>query len=368
MKFKYPIPGILILTLLLITCFAPPRSFAVEPIKLPERIKAFCVDFNWGSGGPNGFAKPGLWSNASPKEHVKWYKDLGANVLQTFCVSCNGYAWYKGGVVPEQPGLKTDFLTETVRLGHKEGMLVLGYFCVGANTLWGQKYPDESYGVPSNSHIPFTKKYIEYLCMSIKEALQLTDVDGFMLDWFFNGPYHPADAKLKWMPCEREMWQELMGKPFPGADNIIPERELVFKRLAVVRCWDRVHATAKSVKPDCIIWLSCHDLSHPQLKGSKILREVDWLMNEHPDPKKLETAKKSIGPKGKIIQCLCGWGDQHDASKVVDDPRYADIGFYGFAKPDEITSLPPLINETKDERLSGNAKNIEIMRKAYLKN
>ena len=45
---------------------------------------------------------------------------MGNNVIQTFCVSCNGYAWYKNGVVPEQPGLKHDFLREVVRLGHAE--------------------------------------------------------------------------------------------------------------------------------------------------------------------------------------------------------------------------------------------------------
>lgn len=104
-------------------------------------IQAFCIDFNWGAGGPNGFAKPGLWADADPSEHVAWYKGLGASVIQTFCVSCNGYAWYKGGVVPAQPGLKHDFLTEVVTLGHKEGMKVMGYFCIGANTRWGQVHP-----------------------------------------------------------------------------------------------------------------------------------------------------------------------------------------------------------------------------------
>jgi hypothetical protein len=67
-----------------------------------DLIKAYCIDFNWGEGGPNAFAAPGLWADASPAEHVKWYKDLGVNTIQTFIVSCNGYAWYKNGVVPPQ--------------------------------------------------------------------------------------------------------------------------------------------------------------------------------------------------------------------------------------------------------------------------
>lgn len=32
-----------------------------------EPVKAFDIDFNWGEGGPNGFAKPGLWADATKK-------------------------------------------------------------------------------------------------------------------------------------------------------------------------------------------------------------------------------------------------------------------------------------------------------------
>ena len=116
-----------------------------------DKLKAFSIDFNWGPGAPH-FAEPGLWADASPAAHVQWYQDLGANVIQTFCVSCNGYAWYKNGVVPEQPGLQTDFLREQVRLGHAAGMLVMGYFCPGANTLWGQRHPALIQRGPNRAH------------------------------------------------------------------------------------------------------------------------------------------------------------------------------------------------------------------------
>ena len=69
-----------------------------------EAIRAFCIDFNWGPGGPNGFAPPGLWADADPEQHLAWYAGLGANVIQTFAVSCNGYAWYQGGKVPAATG------------------------------------------------------------------------------------------------------------------------------------------------------------------------------------------------------------------------------------------------------------------------
>jgi len=342
-------------------------SWCAVPLVAAEtpgtRIKAFCIDFNWGPGGPNGFAQPGLWAHASPAAHVKWYKDLGANVVQTFCVSCNGYAWYKNGVVPEQPGLRTDFLTEVVKLGHRAGMKVMGYFCIGANTRWGQEHPDQSYGTPSAPHIPFTRDYVDYVCAAVEDVLEKTGCDGFMVDWFFYGPYTPRAARIRWLPCEEQRWRELMGTPFPGKELVTQEQELQFKRRASARLWDRFRATAKAVNPDCILWLSCHDLDHPQIKGSKLLREVDWLMNEHPDPSRLARVEDAVGPHTRIIQCLCGWGDQHDAARVIDDPRYHRVGFYGFARPD--TTSFPAVTRDKHGRLTGNARNIELMRTAF---
>ena len=74
---------------------------------VPKPIKAFCIDFNWRHPRPDGwlndFARPGHWADASPSEHVGWYEEIGANVIQTFAVSCNGYSWYKGGLFPPSP-------------------------------------------------------------------------------------------------------------------------------------------------------------------------------------------------------------------------------------------------------------------------
>lgn len=94
-----------------------------------------------------------------------------------------------------------------------------------------------------------------------------------------------------------------------------------------------------------------------------MFKEVDWLMNEHPDPVRLDAAKAEVGPRTRIVQCICGWGDQHDPLKVIDDPRYDDAGLYGFARPDAESTLPP--TESDNPAMSGNAKNIEIMRAAF---
>lgn len=341
--------------LMLMPVFVPAAAEA------PPRIEAFCIDFNWGPGGVNGFAPPGLWADASPEAHVQWYKDLGANTIQTFCVSCNGYAWYKGGIVPEQPGLKTDFLTEVVRLGHAEGMRVMGYFCIGANTRWGMANPEMSYGTPGSPHIPYTDTYLAFIAESIRDTIKQTGVDGFMIDWVWNPDRKSTDGK--WLDCEKSLYAQLMGESFPGEDALTEAKEVEYGRKAIDRCWGAIHKAAKEADPDCIIWLSCHSLDHPHVRDSGMFKEVDWLMNENPDPARIAAARDAVGPQTRIIQCLCGWGDQHNAAAVLNDAQYTDLGLYGFARPDE-SSFPP-IEQDAQGNLIGNAKNIEALRRAF---
>lgn len=328
-------------------------------------IKAYCIDFNWGEGGPNAFAEPGLWADANPEEHVQWYKDLGVNVIQTFAVSCNGYAWYKNGVVPEQPGLKHDFLSEVVRLGHQEGMKVMAYFCVASNTRWGLEHPNESYGVPADGHIPLTLDYLDFLGKSIQDALLKTGIDGFMIDWLFHGPIHPG-KRLKWLACEQQMWIELMKNEFPGIENISQEQEDEFTRLSVARCWEHIRHSAKSVKPDCKIWLSCYDLNHPQMQGSKIFKEIDWLMNEAGDIETVKKVQSMIGENTQLITCLANWNNA-DPKEVVPAAKKIGVGLYGFTKPTENSLLPSMKKYlTKPiDSFEGDEKNIATLVRSF---
>lgn len=328
-------------------------------------IKAYCIDFNWGEGGPNAFAEPGLWADANPKEHVQWYKDLGVNVIQTFAVSCNGYAWYKNGLVPEQPGLKYDFLPEVVRLGHQEGMKVMAYFCVASNTRWGQLHPKESYGVPADGHIPLTLDYLDFLGNSIQDALIKTGIDGFMIDWLFHGPIHPG-KRLKWLPCEQQMWIELMGSKFPGIENISQEQEDQFTRRSVARCWEYIRNSAKTVKPDCKIWLSCYDLNHPQMVGSKVFKEVDWLMNEAGDIATVKEVKTRIGANTQLIICLANWNNA-DPREIVPAALEIGVGLYGFTKPTDNSLLPSMNKYLAKpiESFKGDEKNIATLVRTF---
>ncbi len=312
-----------------------------------RRIKAFCIDFNW---GPEGFAPAGMFQQASAKEHFAWYRDLGVNTIQTFCVSCCGHAWYRSGVAPTQPEMKGDFLAEITELGHGAGMKVMGYFCIGANTHWGKTHPELSHGAPSKIHIPFTTEYLDYLSRSMQDVVTKVPIDGFMVDWLFSPP-------PKWIACEQKMYAELLGEPFPGSAAITPARAAEFQRRATERAWSQIRKATKEARSGVIIWLSCYDLREPQVVGSRLFKEVDWLMNEHPDTRSLEAARREIGSHTRLIQCICGWGDQHNADRVLKDPQWADVGMYGFAKADVKTTLPP----TTD----ANAKNIDAMRKAF---
>ena len=333
-----------------------------------EPIKAFCVDFNWGPGGDNAFAGPGHWADADPAEHVAWYEGLGVDTIQTFAVSCNGYAWYKNGVVPAQPGLKHDFLTDMVRLGHESGMRVMGYFCVAANTRWSKAHPEQSYGAAADFNIVMTDAYLDHLATAIQEALSITKMDGFMIDWVWNPVRaRKSQGKGKWLPAEKRLFEQVMGVPFPGEDTLAEEDYLVYSRANIDRVWKRIRDVARSTNPDCIIWLSCYDVKHPSVVDSLMFREVDWLMNEDPHPEKLQESIGGAGGRQRLLQCLVGWGDKHDALSAVTNPSPPTRDFYGFAKPGE-SSLPLPIVQYKTnpiDSFQGNDKNIATLARYF---
>jgi hypothetical protein len=205
---------------------------------------------------------------------------LGANVIQTFAVSCNGYAWYYGGQVPAQPGLEHNFLAEVVELAHRQGMLAMAYFCVGANSKWGADHPDLSYGTPSTLHIPFTDQYLDYLAGSISDTIKKTGMDGTMIDWLWNP--HDSLRAQGWLPAEQKLFTQLTGKAFPASGQPAAEAKLEYDRKAINRCWARIKQARDQANRDCILWLSVNDLSRPCIKDSPLLRQVDWVLRDWP--------------------------------------------------------------------------------------
>jgi hypothetical protein len=341
------------------------------PIAAPESkdIKAYCLDFNWAATARKRkpFATPGTWAGADPAQHVAWYKAVGANVIQTFCVSNNGYAWYKNGFVPEQPGLKHDFLPEVVKLGHQEGMLVMGYFCVAANAKWGKDHPDLSYGTPTTYHIPYTDEYLAHLSKSVSDAVKKTGIDGIMIDWVWQPNRDSTGGK--WLECEKKLYAHLMNEPFPGEEafKMAPRKQRVaYNRKAIERCWKAICKSAKDANPNCIIWLTSNNPISPDVVDSDMYKEVDWLMNERGDKKSIDAVHRMVGKQTRLITCLADWNGQ-DATKVVPEALKAGIGLYGFTAPRNEGGLVPLgkilsrpVGELKDDD-----RNIAALARAY---
>ncbi len=295
---------------------------------------------------------------------MAWYKTIGANVIQTFCVSCNGYAWYKNGFVPAQPGLKHDFLPAVVRLGHKEGMLVFGYFCISANPQWAQEHPGLSYGAPATYHIPYTDEYLDYLSKSISDAVKRTGIDGFMIDWLWQP--RRKSTKGAWIDCEKKLYKQLMGEDFPGEDTLTKQQDLAYSRKAIDRCWKTIHTAAKDANPRCIIWVTSNHMNHPHVINSAMYRQADWLMNECGDMKRIEAVKAMVGKHTRLITCLARW-NRKDATKVVPEALKAGVGLYGFTKPRTAGGLVPLeeILSRPVAELKGDDRNIAVLARAY---
>lgn len=86
-------------------------------------------------------------------------------------------------------------------------------------------------------------------------------------------------------------------------------------------------------------------------------------MNEHPDPAGIAAVAKMAGPHTQLVQCLVGWGDRHDARKVLENPEFRKLGIYGVAKPAG-DLLPLAIAEYRGKPVGafkGNDKNIAVL-------
>ncbi len=137
------------------------------------------------------------------------------------------------------------------------------------------------------------------------------------------------------------MFQELMGKPFPGSENITPDVELEFRRKAIDRTWKRIKETVKKTDPECVIWLTCAQLNSKDIAGSDMLKEVDWVLNEAGDTATTAFARSMIGSKTRMVTCLANWNGQ-DAAIVIPDAVKKGIGLYGFTKPVAGSIMPPV--------------------------
>jgi arylsulfatase A-like enzyme len=352
------------------TAAEPGRKKAVVDAAKIKDIKAYCIDFNWEKpyGRPK-LARLGVFGKTNPAAHLAWYKMLGVNVIQTFCVSTNGYAWYKNGFVPAQPGLKHDFLPEMVKLGHAEGMLVMGYFTIGSNPRWAKLRPDQNYTadeegkISGGYHVVYTDDYLDFLSKSIGDAVRKTGIDGFMIDWLWQPTRKPTNGK--WIECEKKLYKQLMGEPYPGDDALTVKQELAFGRKAIGRCWKAIRKAAKDANPKCVIWITVNHMDHPHVVDSDMYREADWLMNEKGDIESINRVKGMVGRNTHLITCMAAWTGV-DATKVVPQALKASVGLYGFSDPrgKDAGRLAKLLARPV-HGLKGDDRNIATLARAY---
>jgi len=257
-----------------------------------------------------------------------------------------------------------DFLPEMVKLGHREGMLVFGYFCIASNPKWARDHPELSYGAPATYHIPYTDEYLEYLSKSIEDAVRKTGIDGFMIDWLWMPKRQSTGGK--WLECEKKLYEQLMGEAFPGDDKLIREQDLAYSRKAIDRCWKAIRQAAKQANPNCLIWVTTNHMDHPHVVNSDMYRQADWLMNESGDMKRIEAVKSMVGRHTRLITCLARW-NRMDATQVVPQALRAGVGLYGFTKPRTeggLVPLEPILSRPVAE-LKGDDRNIAVLARAY---
>jgi hypothetical protein len=317
----------------------------------------FGIDFNWDR--THRFASPGLYAQADPRVHLDWYRSLGVDTIQGFCVAHNGYAWYHSDIAPRTPGMNGSFSTRLAELAAAEGMDFVGFFSPGANEYWRYAHPRFSHPrqCPTKWHMPLTRHYNDYLASLVRESLDRIPMIGFMVDYLWSP--HPV-----WMPCEQEMYEELLGEAFPAMSEPGASEIRAFQSRAVRRTWDTIRTAAKEADRDTIVWLNCSDLLNSQITESGVAREADWLMNEAPQTAMIEQARRLSGPGTRIVQCLCGWElpdePHHDAGDIIrtlgQDPG---IDLYGFAQPQTDTTLPDMEGDNPD------ARNLRAFRDAF---
>ena len=157
-----------------------------------------------------------------------------------------------------------------------------------------------------------------------------------------------------------------MGQEFPGEDKLSKQQDTAYSCRAIDRCWATIRKAAKKANPNCIIWLSCNNPTHPHVVNSRMFKEVDWLMNEGGDLQRITSIQPMVGSHTRLITCLADWNKQ-DPQKIVPAAMKAGIGLYGFTRPREDSLLPPLKTYLSQPpgQLKGDAKNIAVLARAY---
>ena len=248
----------------------------------------------------------------------------------------------------------------------------MGYYCCGSNSRWAAENPRLAYGASRkltqglghNCHIPYTDEYLAYLDLAVRDAVAHTRIAGFLVDWLWMP--NRESTQGAWIEPERRLFEQFMGRPFPGEAQLTPADDLEYSRLALARAWRTIHRAAKETNPACLLWLSCGNIRHPHIVDSVMFREVDWLMNEAGDLEGVEASRRAAGPHTQLVTCLAEW-NKVDAKTLVPQAIASGVGLYGFAQAGADGFLKPLsyyLNQSVNS-FTGDERNIATLARVY---
>ena len=157
-----------------------------------------------------------------------------------------------------------------------------------------------------------------------------------------------------------------MKQPFPGVDQLSEEDYIKYSRLAIEACWKVIYKVAKESNPDCIIWLTSFDITHPHIVNSKMFKEIDWLMNEEGDVNKIDSVRNMVGKETELITCLANWNQKDPVQQVINAEQNG-VGLYGFVKPKENSLMPPVKTylSVPIDSFEGDDKNIATLARVF---
>ena len=248
-------------------------------------------------------------------------------------------------------------------------MRVMGYFCVAANTRWAKEHPDLSYGFPSDYHLPLSDAYLDYLGAAVEDAVRRTDMDGFMVDWLWNptDKVRAAQNKGRWIDCDKQLFETLVGKPFPANGRPAAADRQVYERKAIERCWRRIHDAAKRVKPDCVIWISCNNVldpacGHGRAEGGRLVHGRERQPGADAENRRaLGAANATTALPGGLGR----WAQRAENPRRPSQRRLRDLWLHGPPGPTRFRFPSPDASVNLRIAFSGNERNVAVLARFF---
>jgi len=196
----------------------------------------------------------------SSEAAIRAIKEVHADFTYFPAKGNNGYAQYFSKVGTPDPGLKTDFLKESIGLAHGAGVKVFVTYAVGCDTLAAQSRPDWAFRRSDGEIINiigpvvcFNSPYREYAIAQIEELVTNYPIDGLLVDILWWG-----NMGTEWCCCNycKQAYQVKFGKVMPEELNweklgaAAMKQAIEWRRDSLEETYREIHTKVKSIRPD----------------------------------------------------------------------------------------------------------------------